>query len=145
MKFLVRVFGAISTTQSLYETNDLPTLLESSVHNGEVHVVGKQGICCDHDVTAWYENAYRLFCEACEERTQRGNVGFIQNRESWKRASLATVEGRGNAPDSPAPVAQFRLLDVRVFFEAVGRVCHNRMDRIFFSCLKPFESICEVG
>jgi len=67
MKFFVRVFGAISTTQSSHETNDLPSLFESCVHNGEVHVVRKQGICCDYDVSAWNKNAHRLLGEAREE------------------------------------------------------------------------------
>jgi len=67
MKFFVRVLGTISTAQSLYETDDFPSLLETRVHNGEVHVVRKQGICCDHDVTARNKNAHCLLGVAREE------------------------------------------------------------------------------
>jgi len=86
------VFRTISATQRLYETNDLSALLKSCFHNRVVYVVRKERICRNHNMPTRNEYANSLFGEFREECLQRSNVCFIQDREPWKRASLATVE-----------------------------------------------------
>jgi hypothetical protein len=67
VKLCVSVLWAVSTAQSLYKTNNLPALLESGIHNGNVYVLGKQRIRGDHDVPARNKNTHRLFGEIREE------------------------------------------------------------------------------
>ena len=145
MKFFMRIFGAISATQGLNETNDFSTLLKSRVHDGKVHTMRKQWICRNHYVTARNKNAHSLFGKVREKFMERGNIGLIQNRKPWKRASLAAIKRRRNAPDSAPSVPQFRFFDVGVFLKSVGGISHNCMNGILFSFLKPRESICEIG
>jgi len=67
VKLFVRIFRTISTTQRLYETNDFSALLEARIHDGDVRVVRKQGICGDHDVSARDKNAHRFLGKPREE------------------------------------------------------------------------------
>ena len=145
MKFFMRVFGTISATQGLYETNDFSTLLKSSVHDGKVHTMRKQWICCDYYVAARNKNAHGLFGKVREECMESGNIVPIQDRKPWKGASLAAIERRWNAPDSAPAVPQFRFLDIGVFLKPVGGIGYNCMNGILVSFLKPRESICEIG
>jgi len=101
----MRIFWTIAPAQGLDETNDLSALLKTCVHHRKVHVVRKQRIRGNHNVTARNEDAHRLFGEIREEFPKSGDIRFIQDRKPWKRASLAAVEGGRNTPDSPAPAA----------------------------------------
>lgn len=133
LKFFVSVLGTVPSTKSLYKPNDLTAFLESRIHKGKVYTVRKQWICRDHNVATGNKYAHRLLRKRCEKRAQCGNIRLIQDSKPWKRTPLATVECRRDAPNSSSAAAHFCFLDIRVFFEAVGRVSYDGLDRVRFS------------
>src|SRR6266436_1778384 len=95
----------------------------------------------DEYVTARHEHAHRMSGKFCEERPQSATIAFVQDRKPRKRASFASIERRGDPPNAAAPIAQFQLLDRAVLFEAIGRIGHDRMNRMGCMRLQPMQRV----
>src|ERR1700726_1614997 len=101
----------------------------------------QQWVRRDHNVTARNEHAHRLAGKIREERAQGFVVRLIQYRKSRQRLASTAIEGRRNAPDTPAPSAQLLLLYFRVLLQPVRRVSDDRVYRIGFAVPQPIESV----
>ena len=79
-----------------------------------------------------------------EEAAQPLAVFFIQDRETWERAPLATVKGRRNPPDAAVPVAQFCFLFRCVLLQTIRRVGHNGVDGVLRPVVHPRETVAKL-
>ena len=71
----------------------------------------QQGIGGDKDMSSGHKHADGPLSEFQEEAAQPLAVFFIQDRETWERAPLATVKGRRNPPDAADELGAVELLD----------------------------------
>lgn len=147
LKSFMGVLGTVSAPERLDEPDDLPALFETRLHQRQIHKMGKQWIGGNEEVSARDQNPEGPLRKLREKALELPLLRSRQYGESGEGASLATVVGRRDPPDSAPSPAQLLFLWRGVFLETVGRVRHNGVDRSGLPAVHPCEAIApmEVG
>lgn len=90
---------------------------------------------------SWNQDAGKFGSEALEEGAHMLQVDVSQGCEAWQGRTPVAVVGRWLPPDAAVVFAEFALLDVGVFDQAVGRIGDDRVDTVGRPLLEPMEAV----
>ena len=108
----MRILWPVATTKSLDKSDYLTALLQTLLHQRQVHEVGKEWVCRDEHMPARNQDAKRPLGKLGEESPQVRKFFLGQDSESGQRASGTAIKRGRNSPHSAAPLAEFLLLYV---------------------------------